>query len=306
MRLKPSQAKLISKAVEIQKRSALERDEMGFSTRMFVQCSLPHRDPAKKGNPQVWKRINGTFSLRIQPGWDEKDGKWFCIGYPYGNIPRLLLLYICTQVIQTGSKEISLGTSLSDFLRSIDLEVTGGRWGTITRVKDQMWRLFSASIFFNYEDDDLQASKKANIASSIQLWWNRKRPEQTSLFESYICLTEEFYNEVMNHPIPIDMGIVSAIKQSPLAIDLYTWLTYRTSYLNKPISISWMSLAEQMGSEYTDVKDFAKRAKEALGKIYGCWPDLRVNEQVRGGLILKPSRPSVPKKLFPATLKAKT
>src|SRR5258708_5943280 len=96
IKIKHGQAKLIDRAVEIREQNVLDRNELGFSTRIFVQCSLPHRDPAKKGNTNVWKRVNGNFSLRIQPGWDEKDGKEFCIGYPFGNIPRLLLFYICT------------------------------------------------------------------------------------------------------------------------------------------------------------------------------------------------------------------
>jgi hypothetical protein len=296
-KLRSNPAKLIDRAVEIQERNVLDRNELGFSTRVFVQCSLPHRDPAKKGNPNVWKRVNGNFSLRIQPGWDEKDGKAFCIGYAYGNIPRLLLFYVCTQAIQTKQRKIALGTSLSEFMRAVDLEVTGGKQGTIARFKEQVWRLFNASISFNYESDNVKAVTKANIANTIQLWWNPEYPDQGSLFENYIILTEEFYNEIMTYPVPVDMGIVSAIKQSPLALDLYTWLTYRVVSLNKPTRISWASLSGQVGSDYSDLDNFVRNTKEALAKIYSCWPELQIDE-VQGGVILKPSRTSVPLKIF--------
>jgi hypothetical protein len=225
------QKKFIERVEAIKRDNVLERDDLGFSTRIFVQCSLPHRDPAKKDSPNVWKRVNGNFSLRIQPGWDERDGKECCIGYPYGNIPRLLLLYVCTQAVQTKERRISLGTSLSDFMRAINLEVTGGRWGTINRFKDQMWRLFNAAISFDYEADNVKAVRKANIANTIQLWWHPKYPNQGSLFENYIDLTEEFYTEIMTYPVPVDIGIISVIKQSPLALDLYTWLTHRVTYV---------------------------------------------------------------------------
>ena len=44
------------------------------------------------------------------------------------------------------------GDSLSAFMKSLGLSVTGGRWGTITRFKDQLKRLFSAHITFTYQD----------------------------------------------------------------------------------------------------------------------------------------------------------
>lgn len=295
--LKLGQSKLLDRAIALRKENVFERDELGFSTRIFVQCSLPHRDPFQKRNLNVWKRVNGNFSLRIQPGWDEQDGKEFCIGYPYGNIPRLLLLYVCTQAIQTKEKRISLGDSLSEFMRGIGLEVTGGRWGTITRFKDQTWRLFNASISFDYQDEHGLASRKANIANHVQLWWNPKYPAQNTLFENYIVLTEEFFNEIMTYPVPVDLGIVAAIKQSPLALDIYTWLTHRVSYLDKPTRISWEALSGQLGSEYVKLKEFARKAKEAFAKIHACWPELNIDE-VKGGIILKPSKSSIPSKLF--------
>lgn len=289
--------KLADQALAIRNLSVVDRDELGFSTRLFVQCSLPHRDPAQKRALNVWKRVNGNFSLRIQPGWDETEGKEVCIGYPYGNIPRLLLLYICTQAIQTKEKKVLLGDSLAEFMRKVGLGRTGGPQGTITRFKDQTWRLFNASISFDYQDEHGLASRKANIANQIQLWWNPKYPAQSSLFENYIVLTDEFFNEVMTYPVPIDMGIVSAIKQSPLALDLYTWLTYRVLSINKPTRVSWTSLSLQLGSDYSDWKDLKKRAIEALRKIYSLWPDLMVDE-IDGGILLKPSKPSVPTNLI--------
>lgn len=300
LELTPSQERLIDRAVRIQDQSIFDREELGFSTRMFVQCSLPHRDPGN--NVPVWARTNGNLTLSVQPGWEEKDGEMICTGYPYGNIPRLILFYICTQTVQCKSQEIPLGETLSDFMRGLDLEVTGGRWGSIGRFKDQFWRLFKANIDFTYKEGGLKIGKKANIANTVQLWWQENQPDQASFFKSKAILTKEFFDEIIAHPVPVDMGIVSAIKQSPLALDLYTWLTHRVTYLEKPTRISWLSLAEQVGSEYGHLRDFTKYAKESLIKIRTLWPELNIDEDVRGGIILKPSKPSVPKLVyFPST-----
>ncbi len=34
--------------------------------------------------------------------------------------------------------------------------------------------------------------------------------------------------------VPIDLRALNALKGSPLALDIYSWLTYRMSYLRKP------------------------------------------------------------------------
>lgn len=291
MKIETSKVKLLDQAVNIREQSVFERDDLGFATRFFVQCSLPHRNP---GNDlKFWARTNGNFCLSIQPHWYIKEGKEICVGYPYGNIPRLILLYVCTQAIQTKSPRISLGSSLSAFMRNIELEVTGGRGGTIGRFKEQFRRLFTANINFTFDSGEQTLDKKTNLAKTIQLWWDNKDTEQTNFFDSYIILTEEFYNEIMTYPVPLDMGIISTVKQSPLALDLYTWLTHRVISLGKATRISWISLAGQVGSDYSNLEDFVTKAKEALHKLYVLWPDLKI-EEVRGGLILKPCKPSVP------------
>ena len=42
---------------------------------------------------------------------------------------------------------------------------------------------------------------------------------------------KELYDEIMAHPVPFDMWVMKAIRQSPLTIDLYLWLfSSRLSY----------------------------------------------------------------------------
>jgi hypothetical protein len=44
--------------------------------------------------------------------------------------------------------------------------------------------------------------------------------------------------------------------RSPFALDIYVWLTYRMSYLQRPSQISWPVLSRQFGSEYGDLRHF--------------------------------------------------
>ena len=44
------------------------------------------------------------------------------------------------------------------------------------------------------------------------------------LWESKIYLGEAFFNEIISHPVPIDMNTLTALKRSSLGLDLYLWL----------------------------------------------------------------------------------
>lgn len=284
--LSPSLQKLEDRAVEIMGTTAQEARSLGFSTRVLVQASLPHKEP--KDDPRAWVRTNGNYSLIIQPGIG-RDGE--SIGFPYGNIPRLVLAYLTTSVVRTKKRDIDLGTSLSGFMKEIGL-YSNGR--DIRRMKEQLQRLFSASITFRYDDEKarLVAGAHRPIAREFQFWWDDRHPEQQTLFPNFVRLDEEFHREILEHPVPVDLRAIHALKQSSLALDIYTWLNHRMSYLDKRARIPWKSIEQHIGSDYNDPREFRRWAKQALIKINAIWPELQF-ELDRGGLILKPSRPHV-------------
>ena len=41
-------------------------------------------------------------------------------------------------------------------------------------------------------------------------------------------LGEDLFNEIIRHPLPLDMTTLTALKRSTLGLDLYLWLVYRT------------------------------------------------------------------------------
>ena len=47
-------------------------------------------------------------------------------------------------------------------------------------------------------------------------------------------LGEEFFNDIIRRPIPLDMHILRALTRSTLGLDLYQWLNYRTFGLHRP------------------------------------------------------------------------
>ena len=68
----------------------------------------------------------------------------------------------------------------------------------------------------------------ALIADLTDFWWNERKPDEPMLWDSKIYLGEAFFNEIIRHPVPLDMNTLTALKRSSLGLDLYLWLVYRT------------------------------------------------------------------------------
>ena len=268
---------------------ASEQDpEMGFMARMMALCSLPRTNP---GNQHQYKRQNGPYKLIMVAGGDNK--------LPFGNLPRLLLAWVSTEAVRTQSRELILGSSLSECMRELGMQTSGGSArGDRTRLRNQMDRLFHAHISLIYEDKRAKESTSSLVADRVKLWWDPKRPDEPVLWESKIRLGEDFFNEIIQHPVPLDMNILKALKRSSLGLDFYMWLTYRTFALKRPLRLSWTSLYCQFGAEPAKaddkftVRNFRKDCLRELKKIKAAWPDLNYATG-KGVLILSPSKPAI-------------
>ena len=177
--------------------SASEADpDLGFMGRTMALCSLPRSNP---GNQLQYKRTNGPFTLGMIAGLGNK--------LPYGNLPRLLLAWVSTEAVRTQSRELVLGRSLSEFMRTLGIyHNSGGRGGVQTRLRNQMKRLFNAHIQLVYKDKHGEANVSSSVADRSEFWWNERKPDEPVLWESKIRLGEDFFNEIINHPVPIDMN----------------------------------------------------------------------------------------------------
>ena len=204
--------------------SASEADpDLGFMARMMALCSLPRTNP---GDRKEYKRVNGPYTLYMIAGGGNK--------LPFGNFPRLILAWLSTEAVRTQSRELVLGKSLSKFMRTLGVYNCGGQ--PQTRLRNQMKRLFGCTVQLIYKDENVDATVNAVIADHTVFWWNERKPDQPSLWESKIQLSEPFFNEIINHPVPLDMNTLKALKRSTLGLDLYLWLNYRTFALRRSVA----------------------------------------------------------------------
>lgn len=286
----------IDRALHIAGSDPRRDKDVGYSTRVLTQASLPHRKP--KDNTKAWIRTNGKYCLTISPHEyiDPKTGDRINTGIPFGIYPRLILLFICSEVIYQKTKVINFGPSLSNFMHELGLPVMGGKRGSHTRFKDQLVSLMFANISYTYTETknhvtNLKGSKQP-ITKHVDLWWSEKSPDQQTLFDSYIILDEDFYQEVKDHSVPLHKGVIREFRESPMGIDIYTWLAHRVVSVVKPQFISWKSFEMQMGSNYSSTKDFKRSAKFFLKKTMALWEGLKI-EFPDGGFELHPSRTHV-------------
>ena len=267
--------------------AASEADpDRGFMARTMALCSLPRTNP---GNRLQYERRNGPFTLGMIAGLNNK--------LPFGTNPRLILSWLCTEVVRTGSREIVLGRSLSTFMRKLGIASTDGRGQA--RLRNQMDRLFNCSVSMIYKDEHGKATVNSLIALRTEFWWNPKHPDQTGRWESKVQLSESFFNEIVSHPVPLDLTTLKALKRSPLGLDLYLWLTYRIFALTTPQRLSWQQMYRQFGahpdkaSDKRTVDAFRTDCMRELKKIKLAWPELNYTT-APGLLILHPSTPHIP------------
>ena len=262
--------------------------DLGFMARLLALCSLPRTNP---GDQKEYIRRNGPYALVMSAGGLNK--------LPFGNLPRLLLAWVCTEAVRAQNRELVLGRSLYEFMHKLGMEShSGGARGDRTRLRNQMDRLFAAQVSLIYEDEQQKLRVSSLVADRAEFWWDVKRPAAPVLWDSTIRLGEEFFNEIIGHPVPIDLHIVKAVKRSALGLDLYLWLTYRMFTLKAPLRLSWRQLYRQFGvdpakaGEKSTLSNFRADCLRELKKINHSWPDLHYRT-VKGALLLSPSPPAI-------------
>ena len=101
--------------------------DRGFMARLMALCSLPRTNP---GNRHQYKRVNGPYKLILSRTGEYK--------LPFGNLPRLLIAWICTEAVRTQNRElVPIGEVIADLpgpgAHTLSLDATpfhpGARFG---------------------------------------------------------------------------------------------------------------------------------------------------------------------------------
>lgn len=267
------QRNLIEDALQIERDDAKKANATGYMARALAQATLPHKDPELPPG-MLYSRDTGRLTLTVAPTSKRH-------GIPYGSIPRVLLAWICTEAVQTKERTLSLGHSQAEFLERLKLHNNGR---DIDRFRDQSLRLFKSVISIEYADDNKgDQSQRLLISDQSHVFWHPSKVDQAALWDSTLDLSMTFFDEILAAPVPLDMDVYHALTKSPMAMDIYTWLTYRMFVLRrsgKPfVLIPWPSLKAQFGAGYPGTQrglyDFKANFKRRLSEVLLFYPDAR-------------------------------
>jgi hypothetical protein len=261
-----------------------DAEKMGFTYSGFALTSLPH----KPQQELFWRREGHNITLLLESGRD-RAGK--AVGVPYGSYARFILLFLQSEAVKTGSREIELGRSMRVWLGTMGLSIGGT---TYRMVSEQAKRISNCRLQFFTSRGEMQVMKHGGFVDGSITLASLDETDQPSLWNDRVLLNEEFYRALREHPVPVSEAGLRAIGPRSMVIDVYVWLAYRLHALRGDVSVSWPALHNQFGAGFSLIRKFRSHFIECLDLALAAYPEARVSVDEQG-LILRPSRPAVPK-----------
>jgi hypothetical protein len=262
-----------------------ESQRIGISYTGFCLTSLPHK---RLPDDQTWEKKGHRVTLWVEPGRMKTRGKVVTYGVPYGARARMILLYLQTQAVRTGSREIALGRSMRDWMERMGLAVGGE---TAKSLREQAARISACTLKFFWENEEQEGWTRGAIVTS-GLRFKVPEDSQANLWEDRVVLDEVFWRTLREHPVPLLEAAIRQLRDRSMSLDIYVWLAWRCHQLNKPTPISWPAIFAQFGGGFRAMKHFKPSFAEALGAALAAYPEARIDIEERG-ITLHPSRPPV-------------
>lgn len=266
---------------------SLEHETVGISYAGWATTALPHR---KLPDGTIWERQSGRMSLLVQPGAIPRPrGPAESFGVPYGAVARIIMLYLQSEALRTGSPRVVLGRSLNAWTNKLGMSV-GGK--TYTAIKYQTNCLAACTLTFSYRDDaDRTVFTKDSIIRGGAFHLT-DADHQLGFWEEEAVLGAEFFKQLQAHPVPLVAEAIRQISNNSVAIDIYIWLAYRLHSIKDKTLVPWLSLYQQFGAGYGRLRDFRRFFIAALKLAVAVYPAARL-DVVEEGIYLYRSPPAV-------------
>jgi Plasmid encoded RepA protein len=230
-------------------------------------CPMWPSRPSLAGESIALRAANGQFVLQIT-------------GHPQYGVPfgqdRIVPIFLATMAVRQKSQTIRFRTA-AEMLETFGMSKGGKEYRRLVAAFE---RIFGATMFFGTES--LSTTAKVvqrswfNFLREAHIWYNRRNGNVPGEFGNMIILSDEFYQEVMAHPIPTDLEVVKVLAAAPAALDLYVWLSYRcfTAKAEESVPIFGpFGLVRQIGSlEYSCERRFRAKLGQWLRTIRAIWP----------------------------------
>lgn len=269
-----------------------EDSSLAFAYSGWAQCALPHK---RLPDDTPWGIVSERVKLMVEPGRRQivtSDGaqSFEFVGVPFGSHARLILLYLQTEAIRTGSREVELGNSMRGWLSRVGIP-PGGMTGR--SVRDQAERISRCKLTFDISTGGRSSGLVQQTIVDRALFTDASDVgTQGRLSLETAKLSEGFFEQLKKHPVPLEEAAIKALSNNAPALDVYLWLAYRLHVLREDKLVPWPALKMQFGAGFNKLYHFKNKFPVALTLALAVYPAAKV-EVTGEGVILKPSRPPV-------------
>ncbi|VBO44828.1 replication protein RepA [Burkholderia pseudomallei] len=287
--------RLIKTAAEIASERPDDEDR-AYMHSIMCQVGLPR----SKVDGTSFERHSGGAALLVEAGklWDGKQFVQQTI--PYGAMPRLMLAWMNTYAVRFNSPEIPVGDSASEFLRMLGHKnINGGRNGSYTTFRKQVQALSACRMTLGFNANGRAHTYEGKPIKHFDAWLVPVDEKQRPLWPGTVTFSQDYYQTLKEHAVPIDLRAFMSLKGSALDLDVYAWLAQRLHRIEgRPVVLYWANLRDQFGQEYQGKeadKDFKKKFLPSLRRVLTVYPEAKV-KQVTGGIMMMASPPPIPYK----------
>jgi hypothetical protein len=277
--------------------------EMLFQAAAMCQVYLPRKeliDPA-----EVWETDSGKFKMSIIPlpviSSDTHKNEY--LGLPFGTRARIILANINSVAVQKQNRVIDVSSNnLTQFVKEMDMTDGGSQ---IAGVREQIARLSNCIMRLTFDGEDWQDNSNMPIVSRFTVFKDGGRVQR---WPEQIELSEQYFNNLVEHAVPLGRTHIAALSNNSTAFDLYCFLAHRLHRIpkGKPQFLAWQTLKDQFGSEYNRMVDFRANFKRTWNLVKAVYTDARIEEKGTRGLMLFNSPTPIPKQLIINLLDPKT
>ena len=252
---------------EIKRALEEDRDEICYQFSTFCSHTLP---------------INKTDKTELITEYPNNKMTISCPkGIPFGGIARIIVLYVNSIAVKYRSKQITLGKSIRDFVTTLGYAPTYVKDGTNDQVLSQLEKLFFTT-WFNERTIKTQCADGNSIVENQNsrfhifdgtITFEEVVSDLSMNASAMVVLSDNYFDEILKHPVPLSLEAIRKLKKSPLALDLYCFIAYRANS-NKLIPIKYVDLQKQFGSSSSTwrFKEQLQRAGDLVQKV---WPEAK-------------------------------
>jgi hypothetical protein len=136
----------------------------------------------------------------------------------------------------------------------------------------------------------------------MQLWFNHGDQQDSpghDPADNVITLSESFYDEVNEHPIPVERQVVAGLANAPGLLDFYVWIVWKSWAVKAtPARIPLFGpqgLQAQLGAAtYSRNKRFRQTIRQWLERIKLFWPECPADPSHDGKFLIVRSSTRAP------------